>query len=350
MFKKGRMFPLLAVLTAAVVILACTSPVPDWEIRDSYIVVTDNTDTSVNNARHLYVVDDAGAIIATISPLQDSMTGISSPTFVDGTGQIAFLSSDLPTDPATLHVIDRSGKKLYHFDDIMPIQLDGSPNEPLLTFTYNTANKSILLMQTDDSKASPYYLLKAATPKAYCQFIGDSLELYQAFQPAFSPTGDEIAFINIGRQITGGGPVDRTDLAIANTDGTNYHLLTGIFPKDEKLPMSSWMDVFWSHDEKWIFLVEGNAFPQALYVINASTDSVFTIYRDFFKSYSYVRPSPTGDTLLFGTKPKNADLYIVDYSIVYEPPVDHPEPAISISKRITTMRYYDQPDWGPGGE
>jgi len=344
------MFPLLVLVTAIIGVMACQSPVPAWEIRNSYIVVTDNTDSSANNARHLYVLDDAGAIIASISPLVDSMTGLASPTFVDGTQQIAFLSSELPEDPATLYVIDRSGRKLYHFEGIMPIQLDGSPTEPLLTFNYNIANKRIALMSTDDSTANPYNLFEDATPKAYCPAVADSLELLQALEPAFSPTGDEIAFINVGRQMTGGGPVDRTDLAVANKDGTNYRLLTGNLPKDDTLPKASWLDLFWSHDGNWIFIVQGSSFPEMLYEINASNGSIYRIYKDFFKSYAYVRPSPTSDTLLFGTKPRNADLYTVGYSIVGDPPDEHPEPGRDISKRLTNMRYYDQPDWGPGGE
>lgn len=350
MFNKGRMLPLIIVLGVIVAISACSTFEPNWEARDSYIVVTDNTDTSTNNARHLYVLDDAGAVIAIIDPLVDSMTGISNPSFVDGTRQIAFLSSDLPSDPATLHIIDRSGKKLYHQDGIMPIQLDGSSEDPLLAFTYNTSSKRILLIRTDDSKAIPYALFENATPKVYCPAIADTLEQLQAFQPAFSPAGNEIAFIHVGRLMTSEGPVDRADLALANKDGTNYRLLTGNLSSEETLPMTSWLDLFWSRDGNWIFLLEGTTYPEVLYVIDANDASIFKIYRDFFKSYRYVRPSPTGDTLLFGTSPKNADLYIVGYPVVGEPPDEHPEPDLTISKRITNTRYYDQPDWGPGGE
>lgn len=346
MLKKGRIIQLLFVLAAISGDMACESPVPDWGIRDSYIVVTDNTDTLFNNAKHLYVVDDTGGIIAAIAPLEDSMTGIAVPTFVDASKQIAFLSSDLPSDPATLHVIDRSGKKLYHFDGLMPIQLDGSPSEPLLVFTFNITNKVVYLMPTDNSQASHYKLFESATPRVYCPDIGDSLDLSQAFQPAFSPTGDEVAFVNIGSYMSQAGPKARTDIAVAKKDGTGYHLVTGSLSNDDTLPMSTWLDLFWSYDGDWLFLVEGSSFPEALYEINVSNGSIFRIDRDFFKSYSYVRPSPTGDTLLFGTKPKNADLYIVGYSIVD----NHPEPGQTISRRITNKRYYDQPDWAPGGE
>jgi hypothetical protein len=346
MFNKGRMLPLLTALGAFLMTADCTTPVPDWGTRSSYIVVADNTDTLVNNAKHLYVVDDTGGIIASIAPLVDSMTGIASPTFVDGTKQIAFLSSDLPTDPATLHVIDRTGRKLYHYDGLFPIQLDGSPTEPLLAFTYNSTSKRVLLMQTDDSKANPYNLFKQNTPKVFCPSVGDSLELLQAFQPSFSPSGDEIAFINIGTYMTGAGPMDRTDIAVSNKDGTNYHLVTGVAVDADSLPKSTWLDLFWSSDGEWIFVVEGTSHPAMLYEIRVSDGTIYLLYRDFFQSYSYVRPSPTGDTLLFGTRPRNADLYVVGYSIQN----NHPELEAAISKRLTNTRYFDQPDWGPGGE
>ncbi|NLI98339.1 hypothetical protein GX441_06735 [bacterium] len=341
MLKKGWMVLCAAAVIVIIALSACEPAVPDWEQRDSYIMVTD---TSSN----IFIIDDAGDLIATVLPLKDSMTGIRIPCFVDASKGIAFLSQEKPDYPFTLYVTDRSAKKLTHFDGLVPFHMDGSPAEPYLIYTTSASSSRIWIMRTDDPDAESNYLFSGL--KAYCKAIDDSVTIKEVYRPGFSPDGDKVAFVTLGKYTT----VDnegkiislvRTDIGVADTGGSGYYLATGGLKDEESLPLfSQWLDVCWSYDGRWIFAVKGNASIEEVYAFDTQTDSLYFVDAEYLGSYYYFCPSPLDSTIALGTNvTRHADVYMTYFTN------DHAL-AYSVSSRLSNKGYYFQPDWAPGGE
>ncbi|TKJ40197.1 hypothetical protein CEE36_09690 [candidate division TA06 bacterium B3_TA06] len=336
MFKKGWMVAcVFAFLLLAGVF--CGRDEVDWGDRASYILTTDTVSV-------IYVLDDTGELVASITPLEDSMQGIWSPTLIGASEKIAFLSRQKPDYPPYLYITDRSGNELTHYEVPAPQWLDGSPTAPELVFT---TSSRISILKADEEKISTLFTDRKTESEAV-----DSILFTKAMAPAFSPDGEVIAFINLGtyEKDTPAGPipVPRADIGLVNRDGSDYRLLTGSLK--DPLPIGSWIDLCWSHDGRWIFAVkESEGKIGTVYVIRYDETQpevqIIPISKDWFKSYSYITASPTGDTLLLGTAPRHADLYVWEFK-------EEAGTVITGSEvgRLTDAKVYADPDWGPGSK
>jgi hypothetical protein len=135
-----------------------------------------------------------------------------------------------------------------------------------------------------------------------------------------------------------------------NRDGSNYRLLTGaVF---DPLPTTgNWLTICWSQDGRWIFAVkESNGMIGTIYAIRydetQSEPPIVPIQKDWFKSYAYIIASPTGDSMLLGTAPRHADLYVWEFKEEKGTIV----PGSIVSGRLTTAEIFADPDWGPAAE
>jgi len=338
MFNKGRM----AVCGFAFLLVAgvfCGRDEVDWGERASYILTTDTVSV-------IYVLDDTGALVASITPLKDSMQGIWSPTLIGASEKIAFLSRQKPDYPPYLYITDRSGKELTLYEVPAPQWLDGSPAAPELVFA---TSSRISILKADEEKISTLFTDRKTESEAV-----DSILFTKAMAPAFSPSGEVVAFVNLGtyEKDTPAGtiPVPRADLGLVNRDGSNYRLLTGSL--DDPLPTTgNWLGISWSHDGRWILAVreEGGRIGP-IYAIRYDESQpellITTLYKDWFKSYSYVTASPTGDTLLLGTAPPHADLYVLEFG----EEAGMLKTGSVVSGRLTDAKVYADPDWGPGSK
>lgn len=338
MFNKGRM----VVCGIALLLLAgvfCGRDEVDWGDRASYILTTDTVSV-------IYVLDDTGAVVASITPLEDSMQGIWSPTLIGASEKIAFLSRTKPGYPPYLYVTDRSGKEPVPYEVPSPKWLDGSPTAPELIFTGKTR---VSILKADEADISSLFTDTQTESEA----VG-TVTFTKAMAPAFSPSGGAVAFVNLGtyEKDTPAGtiPVPRADLGLVNRDGSGYRLLTGSL--DDPLPATgNWLGTCWSHDGRWILAVReesGRIGPiyTMRYDESQTEVQIFTLYKDWFKSYSYVTASPTGDTLLLGTPPPHADLYVLEFGEdagVFEI-------GSLVSGRLTDAEVHADPDWGPGSK
>lgn len=337
MFNKGRMVVCGIACLALVAFVFCGKKESEWDDRESYIVVTDTISV-------IYVLDDTGAVVASITPLEDSMQGIWSPTLIGASERVAFLSRQKPDYPPYLYITDRSGKELTHYEVAFPQWLDGSPTAPELVFT---TSSRISILKTDEEKISTLFTDRKIESEAV-----DSILFTKAMAPAFSPDGEVIAFINLGtyEKDTPAGPipVPRADIGLVNRDGSDYRLLTGSLK--DSLPIGSWIDLCWSHDGRWIFAVkESEGKIGTVYVIRYDETQpevqIIPISKDWFKSYSYITASPTGDTLLLGTAPRHADLYVWEFKEKEGTVITGSEVG-----RLTDAEVYVDPDWGPGSK
>jgi len=337
MFNKGRM----AVCGFAFLLVAgvfCGRDEVDWGDRASYILTTDTVSV-------IYVLDDTGALVTSITPLKDSMQGIWSPTLIGASEKIAFLSRQKPDYPPYLYITDRSGNELTIYEVPAPQWLDGSPAAPELVFA---TSSRISILKADEEKISTLFTDRKTESEAV-----DSILFTKAMAPAFSPSGEVVAFVNLGtyEKDTPAGtiPVPRADLGLVNRDGSNYRLLTGSL--DDPLPTTgNWLGISWSHDGRWILAVreEGGRIGP-IYAIRYDESQpellITTLYKDWFKSYSYVTASPTGDTLLLGTAPRHADLYVWEFKEKAGTVITGSEVG-----RLTDAEVYADPDWGPGSK
>ena len=183
MFKKGRMVVCgFAFLLVAGVF--CGKKESEWDDRESYIVVTDTISV-------IYVLDDTGELVASITPLEDSMQGIWSPTLIEASERVAFLSRQKPDYPPYLYITDRSGNELTHYEVAFPQWLDGSPTAPELVFT---TSSRISILKTDEEKISTLFTDRKTESEAV-----DSILFTKAMAPAFSPDGEKVAFIQLGK-------------------------------------------------------------------------------------------------------------------------------------------------------
>lgn len=338
MLNKGRM--VVAGIICILLLAGCGKDEADWGDRPSYIVTTDTISV-------IYVLDDTGAVVASITPLQgDSMQGIWSPTLIKGSEKLAFLSRERPSYPPQLYITDRSGKDLTPYGVASPSWLDGSPTAPELIFT---VSERISILDVEKEKISSLF----SDTSVESDTVGH-ISFTKTMAPAFSPDGEVIAFINQGtyEEETPAGkvPVPRADLGLVQREGGNYRLLTGAI--DDPLPSTgNWLAICWSHDGRWIFAVkksDGNL--GTIYAIRYDETQpdvpIVPIQKDWFKSYSYITASPTGDTLLLGTAPRHADLYVWEFreeaGIII--------PGSVVSGRLTTAEVFADPDWGPGAE
>lgn len=333
---KGWMVFTLALILAGLSSVSCEKPLPDWPERDSYIVTTDG----VSN---IYVLDDQGALIATVSPLRDSMQGIKNPVLAGKSQQIVFLSALKPGYPDYPCVVDRWGDNLRVFDVTQVQQLNGSPVESEFLFTISGTERRVRIVRTDESRDDIRLLFSetfALSEEA------DTIFFEQAIEPAFSPQASLVAFVNVGYywMDTPLGPrkESRTDIGIVKSDGTGYQLLTGDGPPS--LPMATWLQVLWTHDSKWILAVQGSGSIEAVYAVRVSDGKVFYVARDYFSGYNYAAASPTGDSLLLGTALPHADLYVVGFS----DETGEFKLGASVAGRLTDAGIYSQPDWRSG--
>ena len=94
--------------------------------------------------------------------------------------------------------------------------------------------------------------------------------------------------------------------------------------------------------------VDGKIGMIYLVPFSESTDDVtiIPVNRDWFDSYSYVTVSPTGDTLLLGTTPNHADLYVVEFNVT----TGGVTIGNQVKERLTSQQVYADPDWGPAGQ
>lgn len=338
MLKDGRMILLLGVTLGMLVVGGlCNGDGPaDWEPRDSYILVTDTVSV-------IYVLDDTGMVVGSLAPLVDSMEGIHSPTLVGRAEQVAFLSKLKPSDSKPyLCIVDPSGEELK-VTAFRPDDIDGSPGAREVVFTIvSGSNRRIYLMDSEDGSASLVCADTAATSDA----VGTVL-FEQALEPAFSPDGATIAFVNVGTYFDTdiGGWVPRRDVGLVGRDGSNYRLLTGDID-GTPLPPSTWIDLCWTHNGDWILVFEKNAQGtlNSVYAVQAKDESgnIYSLQYDYMDSYTYASTSPTGDTIVLGTAPSHADVYLIEF----ESPPDMPGPRT----RISQVEYFAEPDWGPGAE
>jgi Tol biopolymer transport system component len=310
----------------------------DWGERASYILTTDTVSV-------IYVLDDTGALVASITPLKDSMQGIWSPTLIGASEKIAFLSREKPDYPPYLYITDRSGNELTTYEVPAPQWLDGSPTAPELIFT---GKNRVSILKADEAKISSLFTDTQTKSEA----VG-TVTFTKAMAPAFSPSGEVVAFVNLGtyEKDTPAGPipVPRADLGLVNRDGSNYRLLTGSL--DDPLPATgNWLGIFWSHDGRWILAVrEESGRIGTIYAMRYDESQtevqIVPISKDWFKSYSYITASPTGDTLLLGTAPRHADLYVWEFK-------EKAGTVITGSAvgRLTDAEVYADPDWGPGSK
>ncbi|MBN2380227.1 PD40 domain-containing protein [candidate division WOR-3 bacterium] len=337
---SGRMvFLVLLILTT----ISCNEEEPvEWEVRESYVLSTDAHS-------RIFVHDDQGVVLATLTPLQDSMEGIYSPVLFDNSQRIAFLSSAKPDKPPSLCVTDRSGEELLIYEGLYVDQLDGSQATPILYFTINEGYQKIYTLSVLNDPPSADYLFRDTI--AQSETSGPVI-LRHAFAPSLSPDGSEIAFINkglywdtlvdmFGRKT----PIqkERIDIGRVNQDGSDYRLVTGNQLPYRTLPSSSWLGLSWSHDGKWIFAVskddETNAL-ETIYAVHTEYGSVHIVTRDYFRFYNYFCPSPTGDTIILGTCPPHADLYVVTFSD------ENGNPKIGYTRtRLTDSEIYTEPNW-----
>lgn len=337
MFKKGWMVACGIACLALVVFVFCGKKESEWDDRESYIVVTDTISV-------IYVLDDTGELVASITPLEDSMQGIWSPTLIGASEKIAFLSREKPDYPPYLYITDRSGKELTPYEVPAPQWLDGSPTAPELVFT---TSSRISILKTDEEKISTLFTDRKTESEAV-----DSILFTKAMAPAFSPDGEKVAFIQLGKyfELVSTQYVERprTDVGVVNRDGSDYHLLTGSLK--DPLPIGSWIDLCWSHDGRWIFAVkESEGKIGTVYAIRYDETQpevqIIPISKDWFKSYSYITASPTGDTLLLGTAPRHADLYVWEFKEEAGTVITG-----SVVGRLTDAEVYADPDWGPGSK
>lgn len=338
MFNKGRMAACGIVCLVLVVSVFCGKKESEWDDRESYIVVTDTVSV-------IYVLDDTGELVASIIPLQDSMQGIWSPTLIGASEKVAFLSRTKPDYPPYLYITDRSGNELTLYEVASPQWLDGSPTAPELVFA---TSSRISILKADEEKISTLFTDTQTKSEA----VG-TVTFTKAMAPAFSPSGEVVAFVNLGtyEKDTPAGtiPVPRADLGLVNCDGSNYRLLTGFL--DDTLPTTgNWLGISWSHDGRWILAVkESEGKIGTVYAIRYDESQtevqIVPISKDWFKSYSYITASPTGDTLLLGTAPRHADLYVWEFK-------EEAGTVITGSEvgRLTDAKVYADPDWGPGGK
>ncbi|MEA3310760.1 MAG: hypothetical protein U9Q76_00915, partial [candidate division WOR-3 bacterium] len=242
MFNKGRMAACgIAFLLVAWVF--CGRDEVDWGERASYILTTDTVSV-------IYVLDDTGALVASITPLKDSMQGIWSPTLIGASEKIAFLSRQKPDYPPYLYITDRSGNELTTYEVPAPQWLDGSPTAPELIFT---GKNRVSILKADEANISSLFTDTQTKSEA----VG-TVTFTKAMSPAFSPSGEVVAFVNLGtyEKDTPASPipVPRADLGLVNRDGSNYRLLTGSL--DDPIPTTgNWLGIFWSHDGRWILAV-----------------------------------------------------------------------------------------------
>jgi len=336
MFNNGRMVIRILICMLTVAGIFCNRDDIDWGEHPSYIVATDTISK-------IYVLDDTGAVITSISPLQDSMTGIWSPTLINGSEELAFLSRSKPGYPPYLYVTDRNAKKLTAYEIGSLSDLDGSPTYPELVFV---SGDRISILDTEDEKTSTLFNDTKMESEAV-----DSIFFRQAMAPAFSPDGEVVAFMQLGYYYDNPGgqivEVPRMDIGLVNRDGTGYRLLTA--DMNDPLPVTKWLKLCWTQDGNWLLAITSDADRiGTIYVTgyeeSATEVSITLLDRDWFDSYSYATPSPTGDTLLLGTTPNHADLYALEF---------HGEGITfnlgsQVSGKLTTTEVYADPDWGPG--
>lgn len=337
MFNKGRMAACgFALLLVAGVF--CGRDEADWGDRASYILTTDTVSV-------IYVLDDTGELVASITPLQDSMQGIWSPTLIGASERIAFLSRTKPDYPPYLYITDRSGNELTTYEVPAPQWLDGSPAAPELVFA---TSSRISILKVDEEKISTLFTDRKTESK-----VVDSILFTKAMAPAFSPDGEKVAFIQLGKYFELAGTQyaerPRTDVGVVNRDGSGYHLLTASLKNP--LPIGSWINLCWSHDGRWIFAVrEESGRIGTVYAMRYDESQpevqIVPISKDWLKSYSYITASPTGDTLLLGTAPRHADLYVLEFG----EEAGMLKTGSVVSGRLTDAKVYADPDWGPGSK
>ena len=337
MFNKGRMVACgIALLLLAGVF--CGRDEADWGDRASYILTTDTISV-------IYVLDDTGELVASITPLEDSMQGIWSPTIIEASEKIAFLSREKPDYPPYLYITDRSGNELTTYEVPAPQWLDGSPTAPELVFA---TSSRISILKVDEEKISTLFTDRKTESK-----VVDSILFTKAMAPAFSPSGEKVAFIQLGKYFELAGTQyaerPRTDVGVVNRDGSGYNLLTASLK--DPLHIGSWINLCWSHDGRWILAVrEESGRIGTIYAMRYDETQpevqIVPISKDWFKSYSYITVSPTGDTLLLGTAPPHADLYVLEFG----EETGAFKVGSLVSGRLTDAKVYADPDWGPGSK
>jgi len=336
MTAKGRT---VAVLSAAVLLAAgvfCGEEKIPWEERASYILSTDTISK-------IYVHDNTGAVVGSLSPLSDTnMRSIHSPILIGKAEKVAFLSRLSPqSNQLYLCITDPSGEELDIRPIVNPDHLDGSPTALELVYTTAATHRRISLVNVSSGSVKMLFSDTAVESES----VG-TIFLDQTLEPAFSPDGSQIAFINVGSYYdsTSNPPQlqFRTDMGLVERDGSGYRLLTGHL--SNPLPDATWLQVCWTHDGKWILaFTKANDAVGEVYAVSTEDGRVFAIGEDHLKAYCYVTASPTGDTLLLGTAPSHADLYVVEFN------GSSAMPSVGFEvSRLTESQIFAEPDWGPG--
>ncbi|GEM_PF-2795023 len=330
-----------AVILIGLSYTACNVSVEQWPLRDSYIAVTDNEAAIV-------ILDSQGKVVKRIYPLVDSMEEIHSPILLGKSEKVAFLSRNKPSAPFYIYAVDRNGKNLVAAEIPNARYLDGSPvSNELLFSSAGTGNRLTIV---DFSTNPPAYHRVFNKTQIYCPAVEATVTLTQAFAGAYSPDGEKIAFITLGTYpapIPSDPPIERVDIGIVNRDGSGYKLLTGNYK--ESLPFTSWVKLLWTFDGKYVLAITGRETISSIYVFQMTGKGagvLTTRSTPYLHSYSYVTVSPTGDTLLFGTTPGEADLFVADF---YNNSTNF-KLAAKILGRLSNKSTYAEPDWGPGGE
>ena len=216
-------------------------------------------------------------------------------------GRIAFtLSVDADRSSGSIYVIDANGKNAHRVTrtpaGARDTQPDWSPDGSFLVFERQYKNREWEAYSVRPDGSS----LTRIDPG--CPGVPDT-EICESSQPALSPDGTKIAYLNAYgrlRRINGETWIDVGAIAVMNVDGSGRRQLTQLTrptPSEDTQP-------FWSPDGKRIGFVRANflATPrgkQAILVMNANGTGVRRVTPWAMRAGDHPDWSPDGKWIVF---------------------------------------------------
>ncbi len=306
---KSKLLKVTILLMIIIAFTQCNKTDPEPEVIDNSLIIAES-----NGYKYVIVSPSTGTARAEIEPAVKSLHQVA----LGYQSQKAVITSKEPAGSAikVIYTCDReTGGNLFQVTseqdwDVMFI--DVAQTSPKIVFSAQNAN---LLSDDNIHKINEdgTGYARLSSPDEIVDCLGIACKIFAAYDPAWSPDGNRVAFDLHLREVVDLHP--HNSVAIMDADGSNKQVLF-----DDNVEETHYQDICFTRDGQFILFLHGAVGNEArVKALNINTKTVVDITNQMIVEGLYpsnIWTSPTENKIYFNKyEPGGGDLYQINYKI-----------------------------------